>query len=53
MEEKKATIKRLGIDIPMLVHDKLKIQAIFHNCSLSKYVLQAVLERLKRDEQYQ
>lgn len=46
-------IKRLVIEISEELHKEIKTEAAFRNITIRKYVLQAVLERMKQDKQYQ
>ncbi len=43
---------RLSMDVPTVLHTKLKELAILHNCTITTYVLRAVIERLKVEEQF-
>lgn len=45
--------KRLTIEIPEDLHKEIKVEAAFRNITIRKYVLQAVLERMKQDKKYQ
>jgi hypothetical protein len=40
---------RLSIDIPSIMHQELKRQAITYNCTITKYVLKALVEKMKRE----
>jgi len=46
-------IKRLIAEIPLEIHNEIKKKAIFHNISLRKWVLQAIMEKITKEEQYQ
>ena len=43
----------LVIEIPKDLHRIIKTQALFRNITIRKYIIQAVIERMKRDEKYQ
>jgi len=45
--------KRLSIDIPPDIHREIKYQAAFQCITMRKYILRAVLEKIKKDKQYQ
>lgn len=49
----KNDIKALYIQIPKAVHDKVKIRAIVHNCSVRSFVLKALIEQIKKEEAYE
>lgn len=51
-EEKRPNRKRLSIDVPTGIHDQINIISINHNCSITKIVLRALVELIKREEQY-
>lgn len=44
--------KRLAVDVPTAVHDELKRMAIKYNCTLTKYLLRIIIERLKSEQAY-
>lgn len=39
--------KRLSMDIPENIHRELKLVAIDQNCTVTKYVLRAIVARLR------
>lgn len=43
---------RLSMDVPTIVHKKLKEMAMHHNCTITQYVLRAVIEKFKIEEEY-
>lgn len=43
---------RLSMDVPTVIHSKLKEMAILHNCTITTFVLRAVIEKFKVEEQY-
>jgi hypothetical protein len=55
MEEtpKKKTRNRCIFSIPEDLHKEIKIRCINNNVSVTKYILQAVIDRINRDKQYQ
>lgn len=50
--EPEQKIKRLVIDMPDALHHKIKEQALWRNVTIRKYVIQAILMRMKNDEKY-
>lgn len=46
-------VKRLIADIPEDLHNQVKAQAAFKNMSLTRYIMQALFEKLAKDKQYQ
>ena len=44
--------KRLTINIPEEIHERLSKMASHYNITLTTYTLQALAERIARDEQY-
>jgi len=51
-QERREHRKRLSIDIPTQVHDYVKRESIDHNCTVTSFVIRALIEKQKRDEQY-
>ncbi len=45
--------KALSMKIPEVVHHKVKIAATLQHTSMTKYILQAVIDKLIRDKQYE
>jgi hypothetical protein len=45
--------KRLVVEMEQDLHHEIKKQALFRNITVRKYIIQAVIERMKRDEKYQ
>lgn len=43
----------LVIEIPKDLHYEIKKQALYRGITIRKYIIQAVIERMKRDEKYQ
>jgi hypothetical protein len=43
--------KRLVVEIPLELHQDIKIRAIFRNITLRKWVLIAMLEQIKREKE--
>jgi hypothetical protein len=46
------TAKKLTIDIPEEWYRKIKMMALIRAITMRKYVLQAVMDRVKKEEQY-
>jgi predicted HicB family RNase H-like nuclease len=44
---------RLSIDIPPELHVEIKSQAAFKGITIRKYVIRAILEKIKKDRHYQ
>jgi hypothetical protein len=41
--------KRLSIDIPISLHNELKVRSIAHECSLTAYIIRALIEKLNSE----
>ncbi|MCK9570509.1 hypothetical protein M0R72_16295 [Candidatus Pacearchaeota archaeon] len=46
-------IQRMVIDLSVELHHKVKTEALFRNITMKRYVIEAILERIKRDKKYQ
>jgi uncharacterized protein (DUF1778 family) len=44
--------QRLAVDVPRHIHDEIKKAANQRNCTITRWVLSAVLERLKLERLY-
>jgi hypothetical protein len=44
--------KRLSMDVSSAIHKLLKTMAINYNCTITTYVLKAIEDKLKQEEQY-
>ena len=42
---------RLVADIPQSIHQEIKSRSAWYNISMRKYILQAIMERIKRDKE--
>jgi len=51
--EKTKSQKRLSMNIPPVLHKEIHYMAIKRNCSITTWVLQALLEKLKNEKQYE
>jgi len=51
--ENENKLTNLHIQIPKVIHDKVKMRAIVHNCSIRAYVLRALIEKIKQEEGYE
>ncbi len=40
---------RLSLDIPEVVYKRIRLEAINYNCTITKYVLKALVEKIKRE----
>ena len=50
MEKPEKNRKRLAVDIPIEIHNKLKYIAIMRNCTIRKLVLRALIAFIKYEE---
>jgi hypothetical protein len=44
--------KRLVMDIPCTLHRQIKEWALYRNTTIKQYVLEAIIERFKKDLQF-
>ena len=44
--------KRLLLDISATLHTQIKQEALYRNETIKQYVLEAIVERMKRDSNY-
>ena len=51
--EKVKSRKRLSMNIPPLLHKEIETMAVRRNCSITTWVLQALLEKLRIEKQYE
>ena len=47
----KVIIKRLSIEIPSKLHKEMKVRALFRNITLRKWVMLAIMERIKKEKE--
>jgi hypothetical protein len=45
--------KKVQLHVPEWLQIQIKLQATYHNMTIKKYILQAVIERMKRDREVQ
>lgn len=45
--------KRLSMDIPNGIHRRIKEKTKERNCTLTRWILMAIIERLKKEQQYE
>lgn len=45
----KTATKRLLMDIPVVLHRQIKEWALYRNTSIKQYVIEAIIERMKKD----
>lgn len=38
--------KRLAMDIPLILHNDLKLMSIKHQCTITAYVIRAIMQKL-------
>jgi len=50
--EDKPKKKNLNIEVPTIIHDQVKERGIEHNCSMTRWILRAIINQLKLEEQY-
>ncbi len=43
-------LKRLAVDLPIELHNEIKAQAAYRNASIRKYVIAAIVEKIKQDK---
>lgn len=48
----KLPVKFIILEVPEDLHYQIKQQALFRHGSMKKYVLESIIERMKRDEKY-
>jgi predicted HicB family RNase H-like nuclease len=41
--------KRLSVDLPLNLHIEIKLAAARYNCSITKWILKAIADRLKKE----
>ena len=46
-------IKRLLLNVSDELHKEVKSRAVYKNISMKKWILQAILEKIKKENQYQ
>lgn len=51
--QEKTKIKRLSVDMTPELHQQIKARAVFRNTTIRKYIIEAVIERIKNEEKYQ
>lgn len=42
--------KRLVVEIPLELHQDIKVRAVFRNITLRKWVLLAIIEQIKQEK---
>ena len=52
MEEKRTRSRRINVEVPDEIHDNIKQMGILHHCSMTTWVLRAIINQLKLEEQY-
>ena len=45
-KENRDNRKRLAMDIPLVLHNDLKLMSIRHQCTITSYVIRAILQKL-------
>jgi hypothetical protein len=51
--EEKIEKKKLIIEVSKDLHYEIKQQALWRNITIRKYILEAIMDRMKKDESYQ
>jgi len=49
---KRENRKRLAMDVPIKIHDELKMMAVKYNCTITKYVLRTLIAQLRQEWHY-
>lgn len=49
VDEKKKLKKRLSMDIPRDIFIDMQLTCLRHNCTLTKWVIMAIIDRLKKE----
>jgi hypothetical protein len=49
MEEERFGRKRLSVDIPTAIYKNMKISTVNRNCTITKWVIRAIIDRLKKE----
>ena len=52
MEKQQRKPKRINMEVPDEIHARVKLMGIHHNCSMTKWILRAIVQQLKIEEQY-
>lgn len=52
MNHKEKQFKRITAKVPLTLHNEVKIAAIEKNIQLTDYVIEALLEKLMKDNSY-
>jgi hypothetical protein len=52
MDTQDKKTKRIIVEVPVLFHNELKIEATYRNMNLKQYVTEAILEKMKRELLY-
>jgi hypothetical protein len=52
-ENMNITIKRLSVDMPLLIHQEIKILAIKHNMTMAQWVLRAIAKEMALEKSYE
>lgn len=48
-KERRDGRKRLSIDLPTFLHDAIRKEAMRYNCTITRYIMRAVIEKIKRE----
>lgn len=51
-KREKKSLPRLSMEVPQVIHDNIKLMTIHHHCSITAWVLRAIANQLKHEEQY-
>lgn len=43
--------RRITVDIPTFIYKKMKISTVNRNCTLTKWLIRAILDRLKNEDE--
>lgn len=53
MEEKKKTKRRMILNVPEVIYDEIKKRSEFRYVTMTQYMLQAIIEKIQKEKQYQ
>jgi len=53
MKDQNKTTQRLGLEIPKEIHSDIKVRASTRGISITKYVMRAIMEQIKKDKSYE
>jgi predicted HicB family RNase H-like nuclease len=51
-KKEKSPLKRMITEIPHEIHHEIKLHALLKNMTIRQYVMQAVIEKIRKDREY-